>query len=428
MSVKAFESAWTELPRAMTRLADILAIGVAIALPWSTSLTGILIALWILAVLPLTPGWAGTRREVFTPAASLPILLWALGVVGVLWAHAPWADRLENAISFQRLLMIPLLILYFRRSENGWRVVVAYVASCTVLLALSLTTSLWPDVWRPRSPGVPVRDQIVQSAEFAMCAFGLGYLALAAWREKKFWHAAALLALILAFLGNVMFIATSRTELVVVAILIVAGAGRQWGWTGAAAGVAALISLAIVAWTSSDYLRFRVGHAVWEFQEYRTKNTPTSVGLRVAWWTKSVDLIAEAPLFGHGTGSIRSLFVHHTPVTPGQGSFQTGNPHNQALTIAIQIGLVGTAILFAMWFSQIMLFRGSGLYPWLGFVVVVQNIVGSMFNSHIFDFALGWTYVWGVGVIGGIVLQATKIQPTQEATARSSFRSDPRLM
>lgn len=406
-------------PHAVTRLADFLAIGVAIALPWSTSLTSILIALWIIAVLPRI-GWANMRREIFTPTASLPMLLWALGVLGVLWAHAPWADRLENAVSFQRLLMIPLLILYFRHSESGWRVVVGYLASCTVLLALSLTTALWPSVWRPDNPGVPVRDQIAQSAEFAMCAFGLGYLALDAWHAKKFWRAAALLALILVFLGNLVFIATSRAELVVIAVLIVAGAARQWGWGGAVAGVVALISLAILAWTASDYLRGRLKHGVWEFEQYRTNNRPTSIGLRLAWWSKSVDLVAEAPLFGHGTGSIRSLFVDHTPVAPGQKSFQTTNPHNQALTIAVQIGLVGTALLFAMWFTQIMLFRGSGIYPWIGLVVIVQNVVGSVFNSHIFDFALGWTYVWGVGVVGGIVLQAAKIQPAQEATARPS--------
>jgi hypothetical protein len=118
------------------------------------------------------------------------------------------------------------------------------------------------------------------------------------------------------------------------------------------------------------------------------------------------------------------LFVDHTPVAPGQRSFPTANPHNQTFTIAIQIGLVGTAVLFAMWFSQIMLFRGSGLYPWIGLVVVVQNIIGSVFNSHIFDFALGWTYVWGVGVIGGIVLQAME-PPSAPAASPAVCRGDP---
>jgi len=35
----------------------------------------------------------------------------------------------------------------------------------------------------------------------------------------------------------------------------------------------------------------------------------------------------------------------------------------------------------------------------------VQNIVGSAFNSHLFDFLQGWIYVIGVGVAGGMVLR-----------------------
>jgi len=35
----------------------------------------------------------------------------------------------------------------------------------------------------------------------------------------------------------------------------------------------------------------------------------------------------------------------------------------------------------------------------------VQNIVSSLFNSHLFDFTSGWLYVFGVGVVGGMVLR-----------------------
>jgi O-antigen ligase len=42
---------------------------------------------------------------------------------------------------------------------------------------------------------------------------------------------------------------------------------------------------------------------------------------------------------------------------------------------------------------------------WLGLVVVAQNVVGSLFNSFLFDFTEGWLYVFGVGVAGGRVLR-----------------------
>jgi hypothetical protein len=83
----------------------------------------------------------------------------------------------------------------------------------------------------------------------------------------------------------------------------------------------------------------------------------------------------------------------------------SNNPHNQTLAVAIQLGLLGVMTLWAMWVSHFLLFRGAGLVAWLGVVVVTQNIVGSLFNSFLFDFTEGWLYILGVGVAGGIVLR-----------------------
>ena len=73
------------------------------------------------------------------------------------------------------------------------------------------------------------------------------------------------------------------------------------------------------------------------------------------------------------------------------------NPHNQTLNVAIQWGVIGVAVLYAMWLLHLLLFRGEGLATWIGLMVVVQNIFTSLFNSHLFDFNRGWMYVLGVG-------------------------------
>jgi O-antigen ligase len=52
------------------------------------------------------------------------------------------------------------------------------------------------------------------------------------------------------------------------------------------------------------------------------------------------------------------------------------------------------------------LFRGEGLPSWIGLLVVIQNMLTSLFNSHLFDFAEGWMYVLGVGVAAGLTLGA----------------------
>src|SRR5919108_1004701 len=110
----------------LARLADALAVAVAVSLPWSTSATSILVPLWLVALLP-TLSVAAVRREIATPAGGLPVLLWLLGAVGMLWADASWSERLHGLESFHKLLVIPLLFAQFRQSENGWRVVVGFV-------------------------------------------------------------------------------------------------------------------------------------------------------------------------------------------------------------------------------------------------------------------------------------------------------------
>jgi O-antigen ligase len=67
------------------RLADWLALGVAIASPWSTSAAGICIAAWLVVLLP-TLDLPAMRRELATAAGGLPVALWCLGVLGMFWA------------------------------------------------------------------------------------------------------------------------------------------------------------------------------------------------------------------------------------------------------------------------------------------------------------------------------------------------------
>ena len=79
------------------------------------------------------------------------------------------------------------------------------------------------------------------------------------------------------------------------------------------------------------------------------------------------------------------------------------NPHNQTLYVAIQWGLLGCVVLYAMWYFHLALFFERSFAAWIGLVVVVQNFVSSLVNSHLFDFHEGWIYVLGVGVAGGMV-------------------------
>jgi hypothetical protein len=128
------------------------------------------------------------------------------------------------------------------------------------------------------------------------------------------------------------------------------------------------------------------------------------MGSRLIYWGKSLTFFADAPVLGHGTGSTRSEFEKARGDGIGARGMVVSDPHNQTLNVAIQWGAIGVILLYAMWIAHLLLFRGEGLASWIGFLVVIQNVLTSVLNSHLFDFTEGWIYVLGVGIAAGMVL------------------------
>ena len=117
-------------------MADVLAVAIAVSLPWSTSATAILVGLWFFTLVPVLR-WDELRREILTPAGGLPVLLVLLGVAGMLWADVTLLERWKGLDSFLKLLAIPLLLVQFRRSEHGSWVFAGYLLSCVALLVVT---------------------------------------------------------------------------------------------------------------------------------------------------------------------------------------------------------------------------------------------------------------------------------------------------
>jgi O-antigen ligase len=388
------------------QVADWLAIGVAVTLPWSTSATSVLIALWLI-VFFVTLDVGLLRRELASAAGLLPVLLWVLAAVGMLWADVSVAERLGGLGKFHRLLVIPLLLAHFRRSARGAWVLYGFFAAVVAVLIVSWGLVVIPGLpWRGRTLGVPAKDYIFQSTNFLICALALLGFACAAARARRWRSLAGLTALAGLFLANMLFVATSRTALLVAPVLLVLLGWREFRWKGLVGAAALCGILAGGAWLGSPYLRDRLATSVQEFRAYRTSDAPNSTGLHLEFLKKSLLFVESAPVIGHGTGSIPEEFRESAVRGSGAASALSQNPHNQLFAVAIQLGLVGAAVLVAMWVAHLRLFAGSGLVAWIGTVVVVQNIIFSLFNSHLFDFTAGWLYVFGVGVAGGTLLRA----------------------
>jgi O-antigen ligase len=227
---------------------------------------------------------------------------------------------------------------------------------------------------------------------------------LQAFRERRWRVAIGCLALGLSFVVNMLFVASARTALVCMPVLLALFAARHLSRRAACMVFAGVAVAGTLAWTTSPYLRQRVFDIAIEYRHGDENMALASTAQRLNYWRKSIRFFADAPVIGHGTGSTRALFERDAIGQTGLSAEVTGNPHNQTLNVAVQWGLVGAIVLYGMWLSHFRLFRGEGLAAWIGLVVVVQNFVSSLFNSHLFDFHEGWIYVFGVGIAGGMSL------------------------
>jgi O-antigen ligase len=388
------------------RISDGCAMATAVSLPWSTSATGIFVAAWIVTLLPALS--RASWREVMAPAAAiLPVVIIGYALLGVLWSEVAWTTRLAGISPFAKLLVIPLFLFHFQRTDAAANVFLALFVSCCVLLVASWLLVIYPDVpWRVPDHGVPVKDYISQSGFFSLCIVALLDRALALRQTEP--RAALVLSLgALIFFVIVVFVATGRTTLVVLAVLLVILGFRHCRGRSLFFFLAGLAVMAGVSWTASPYLRERVTNVSAELQNFRPNEVDTSSGARLAFWRESLALVRQAPLFGHGTGSTREMMSRAASVD-AQAPGAPSNPHNQIFAMAIPLGLFGVALLVAMWAVHARVFLVHTRIAWIGLAVVTQNIVGGMFNSHLFDFTQGWLYVIGVGVAGGAVLRQSR--------------------
>jgi hypothetical protein len=250
----------------LIRLADWLVVGIAVALPWSTSATVILICVWAITVIP-TIEPTELKQEMTRPAAFLPVALFAFAALGMLWADVSLKERIGGIDSFLKLLTIPLLMAQFRRSDRAIWALAGFLASGTLLLAASGLILLSPrgEGWGlAKGYGLPVKDYIAQSAVFTVCAFGLFYLAIDAFRLR--WKSFGVFFIVIGvlFLADMFFVITSRTALLTLPFLLLLLGFRQFGWKGtAAACVVGMIASAAV-WASSPNVRDRVGNLAME--------------------------------------------------------------------------------------------------------------------------------------------------------------------
>lgn len=371
-----------------------------VALPLSVSVASILVGIWLAVVL------VSIRSKEVLATAGNPVVFGALGLFGwmvlaILWSEAgpaAWIDELEAYVS---LLSVPLVIAVCS-TERRLRIALGVlIAIVLVFGALSWLSAMLPGGLLPgyRAKGVVAHDYVTQTGLFAAAAFAAAHLAVDHWtgRQSGPWFAPVLLLAVAGgLLASIGYVTTARSALIVVAALVLLFGFQRFGFKGLAVAIILGAIAAAAVWTTSPMLRDRVLNIEAEITRYLEADEATSAGTRLELWSKGLEIVREAPIVGHGTGTTLQLYAEKAT---DRATTVTDDAHNQVLQIAIPYGAIGVALLLFYWGAQLWVFRRRDLISWLGQGLLLQVVITSMFHSQMWMFIPGWYYALYLGLL-----------------------------
>jgi len=109
------------------------------------------------------------------------------------------------------------------------------------------------------------------------------------------------------------------------------------------------VLLLLGAWQYSETFQRRMQPVVTFLQGQATEGIGSEArDFRPQTWMDTIDLIKDAPLYGHGAGNYRYTFPEHRKRFKGQRTV-TGHPHNEYLELPADHGLVGFGLFALAW-------------------------------------------------------------------------------
>lgn len=167
----------------------------------------------------------------------------------------------------------------------------------------------------------------------------------------------------------------------------------------------------------SSTVQKRVSEVVVDSQTVLKTDTIASSGLRIGFWRTTLDIAKHNPILGTGMGTWAEeyrKYVVSTPNTPKIAA-SGGNPHQEYLLMASQLGFVGLA-LFLTWIGRC--FVGSRSLENHERIaaqsLLVAFTVGCFFNSTLFDSATGHFFCIGLGILFAGYKSVEKSAATKE--------------
>ena len=353
-----------------------------VAIYFSTSLaiilSGLLALLWLLSgqfmVLPVT-----LKKN---PVAAFSLLLLLCFIVGLGYGVATNGEAISMLSKYRELLFIPLLTSFLSTERTRYWAWNAFIISSVLILVISYLMHF--GILNLNHQGDPAfKSRITHSIFISFFGFFCAHKAYDGKAYKKLYW-----LLFIACSYNLFFIVEGRTGQLIAVSLILLFAVQRFTNRGLVMTVFVVGILMLLFLNYSDKAtRFNEGVVNMQSDlKPGPEQSQTSMGQRYMFWRYSLELIAEKPLFGHGTGS----FAKEYERIASTETMMAKNPHNEFLMVSVQLGVVGLLIYLGFLASQYFLSKKlADQEKYVAQGLLLTLIITSLFNTPIMDHAEG---------------------------------------
>ena len=315
------------------------------------------------------------------PVALWSLLLFAYFIVGFSYGDATSSDAFMMLRKYRELVFIPLLIPFLsieRYRQWAWY---AFIFASIISLVGSQLMAM--KLFCLHSPAcLPYfKSYITHGIFIAFFGFFMAHKAL----DSRGYVKTLYIAIVLLCLYNIFFVSLGRTGQLIFLVLILLFAIQRFNKKGFLLSVLAIaIFLGVFINFSDKAIRIKQGV---ETAQVHLQDHPEqgelSMGERFTFWKYSAQLIAEKPLFGHGTGGYKKAYQR-------VANKNSENPHNEFFLISVQLGAGG--LFFYLGFLASQYYYGKTLpnrEKWLAQGLLATLIITSLFNSPLLDHTEG---------------------------------------
>jgi O-antigen ligase len=363
-----------------------------LAIPVSTAMQNISAACLILFAIFSPEIRQHIGHALRQPVIQACLLMYSLFVLGVFWTNVPIQDAFAMLLKMRAYLLAPLFFAVFTLPQCRSYFLGGFGAGAALTLILSVGSglSMMPIIQGHPGDYAVFRTHTYHSTFVSFLACGLAAYWMAGRLARQWrWPAAITIALCI---FDVFFLVKGRTAqvllLLLLALLVVL-------WQGKKGVILAMVAAAVMGpllYLGSASLRSGMTTAQAEVKSFDQGNVDTSVGLRLFFHKVAKDLIKEAPILGHGTGSYAKNYLLHAGDSKARRAY--ANPHNDYLWLGVELGIVGMLLLVLVLLATIkQAWRSTSAERWLGLVLVCSYGISTLANSFFTDNITGLAYV-----------------------------------